>query len=353
MAGIRRAVRASLRQGFEEMDHAAKLSVALDWLAQPWSEDKLAGVLLIAEHLAPALDDADVTALAHPFQQGHIADWNVCDWMCVKAIHRFVTLADIALDRSRAEAVAAWCDAGSLWQRRAAVVSFVNVAARGEANFAGFSDLLLEACAANIQVADRFAHTGPGWALRELSAAEPARVRGFVDAHPELSPEGRRMALARLTSGPYRRRGPESGGAIGDPNRAATVPLDGVWRMTDDLPVMSFEDGSTLHDWLVLNHRSSSGLWVRVFRSRSGVPSATFDDLLEQGLCFGWSESRRIRGDEISYLQRFTPRRRAGTTSERNRKLAQRLLAEGRMTRAGLEALGMDHEVEPGRHTPM
>jgi hypothetical protein len=46
MAGIRRAVRASLRQGFEEMDHAAKLSVALDWLAQPWSEDKLAGVLL-------------------------------------------------------------------------------------------------------------------------------------------------------------------------------------------------------------------------------------------------------------------------------------------------------------------
>jgi hypothetical protein len=60
MAGIRRAVRATLRQGLAELDHAAKLSVALDWLAQPWSEDKLAGVLLIAEHLAPALDDADV-----------------------------------------------------------------------------------------------------------------------------------------------------------------------------------------------------------------------------------------------------------------------------------------------------
>jgi hypothetical protein len=76
--------------------------------------------------------------------------------MCVKAIHRFVTRAGSALDRSR--------------------------------------------------VADRFAHPGPGWALRELSAAEPERVRDFVDAHPELSPEGRRMALARLTSGPYRRR---------------------------------------------------------------------------------------------------------------------------------------------------
>jgi 3-methyladenine DNA glycosylase AlkD len=206
MAGIRRAVRATLRQGLAEMSHAAKLSVALDWLAQPWSEDKLAGVLLIAEHLAPALGDADVSALAIPFEQGHVADWNVCDWMCVKAIHRYVTRADSTPDRGRAMAVAAWRDAGSLWQRRAAVVSFVNVAARGEANFAGFTDLLLEACAANIQFADRFAHTGPGWALRELSTAEPERVRAFVDAHPELTCEGRRMALARLTSGPYRRR---------------------------------------------------------------------------------------------------------------------------------------------------
>ena len=58
--------------------------------------------------------------------------------------------------------------------------------------------LLLDACAANIRFADRFAHTGPGWALRELSVAEPERVREFVDAHPELSREGRRMALARL-----------------------------------------------------------------------------------------------------------------------------------------------------------
>jgi 3-methyladenine DNA glycosylase AlkD len=99
-----------------------------------------------------------------------------------------------------------WRDAASLWQRRAAVVSFVYVAARGEANFAGFTDLLLEACAANIQATDRFAHTGPGWALRELSVAEPERVRDFVDAHPEFSREGRRMALARLKPGAYRRR---------------------------------------------------------------------------------------------------------------------------------------------------
>jgi uncharacterized protein YdeI (YjbR/CyaY-like superfamily) len=84
------------------------------------------------------------------------------------------------------------------------------------------------------------------------------------------------------------------------------------------------------------------GLWVRIFDSRSRVPSITFEDLLEQGLCFGWSESKRMRGDETFYLQRFTPRRRRGTTSDRNRRLVQRLLAEGEMTDSGFEALGID-----------
>jgi len=46
-------------------------------------------------------------------------------------------------------------------------------------------------------------------------------------------------------------------------------------------------------------------------------------------------------GVETSYLQRFTARRGKGTASERNRRLAQRLLVEGKMTSAGLEAQGM------------
>jgi uncharacterized protein YdeI (YjbR/CyaY-like superfamily) len=111
--------------------------------------------------------------------------------------------------------------------------------------------------------------------------------------------------------------------------------------MSDDLPIMSFESGIALREWLARNHRQSPGLWVRIFNSRSEVPSITFEDLLEQGLCFGWSESKRIRGDVTFYLQRFTPRRRPGTTSDRNRRLAQRLLAEGKMTASGLNALGM------------
>ena len=73
----------------------------------------------------------------------------------------------------------------------------------------------------------------------------------------------------------------------------------------DDLPIMSFEDGNTLREWLAVNHRESTGLWVRIFNSRARVPSVTFEEVLEQGLCSGWSESKRMRGDETFYLQRF------------------------------------------------
>jgi uncharacterized protein YdeI (YjbR/CyaY-like superfamily) len=78
---------------------------------------------------------------------------------------------------------------------------------------------------------------------------------------------------------------------------------------------------------------------VRVFKKQSGRASVSFNELLDEGLCFGWSESLRRSGDTISYLQRFGPRRRKGTASLRNRRHAERLVKEGRMTPAGLSAL--------------
>jgi 3-methyladenine DNA glycosylase AlkD len=106
---------------------------------------------------------------------------------------------------SRAGAVAKWSRAPSLWQRRASIVAFVKLAPKAQVLFDGFVPLVLDACAANLVSEDRFAHTGPAWVLRELCAASE-EVATFVEQHPELSPEGRRMATARLRPGPCRRR---------------------------------------------------------------------------------------------------------------------------------------------------
>ena len=206
MAGVRTAVRTVWRE-FDLADRptAELLDLSDRWFAAEDSEDKLAAVLLLAEHVAPRLTLHELDRLARPLSDGHVSDWNVCDWYATKALHAFLTAAPDELEE-RCRALATWGGAQSLWQRRAGLVAFVKLARRGEDVFAGFTALVLETCTASLVSDDRFAHTGPGWVLRELSRAEPGAVRSYVDSHPELSPEARRMATARLRSGPYRRR---------------------------------------------------------------------------------------------------------------------------------------------------
>lgn len=105
---------------------------------------------------------------------------------------------------------------------------------------------------------------------------------------------------------------------------------------------MSFNGRQELRDWLSTHHATSEGIWLRIQKAGSGTPSVTFEHVLDEGLCFGWSESKRLPSDPVSYLQRFTPRRKRGTTSARNKRRATMLVAEGKMTNAGLWALGWD-----------
>jgi len=111
--------------------------------------------------------------------------------------------------------------------------------------------------------------------------------------------------------------------------------------LPDDLPVVEFKSGVDLREWLTLNHSTSAGIWIRVFNKRSGVDSVTFEELLDEGLCFGWSESMRRKYDDVSYLQRFTPRKAKGTTSTRNLERVKILALIGRMTEEGFTVLGV------------
>lgn len=107
----------------------------------------------------------------------------------------------------------------------------------------------------------------------------------------------------------------------------------------DDLETRFFATRADLRAWLEAHHADSPGLWVRLAKAGGGRMSITFTDLLEEGLCFGWSESQRRPGDPGHYLQRFTPRKRQGTVSERNRRLVRELQERGLMTAAGLAVL--------------
>ena len=112
----------------------------------------------------------------------------------------------------------------------------------------------------------------------------------------------------------------------------------------DNLPILEFETADLLRDWLESHHATSKGIWVRIYRKSSQIRSVAFEQLLDEGLCFGWSESSRCKYDDISYLQKFTPRKTTGTQSARNLARVQALLKQGKMKPSGLEALGMDKE---------
>lgn len=119
-----------------------------------------------------------------------------------------------------------------------------------------------------------------------------------------------------------------------------SVVLPNVARVASDLDMMAFTTAEELRSWLERQPTTHPGIWVRLQKVGSDQVSVSFHDLLEAGIAFGWSESNRRAYDATSYVQKFTPRRSPGTSSERNRAIADRLEAEGRMTPAGRRALG-------------
>jgi len=106
-----------------------------------------------------------------------------------------------------------------------------------------------------------------------------------------------------------------------------------------DLPVLPFADQSALEAWLEAEHATAAGLYVKIAKKGSGVPSVNWEQMVEVLLCFGWIDGRANRVDDRFYVQRITPRRPRSVWSQKNVATVERLIAEGRMRPAGLAAV--------------
>jgi uncharacterized protein YdeI (YjbR/CyaY-like superfamily) len=98
----------------------------------------------------------------------------------------------------------------------------------------------------------------------------------------------------------------------------------------------AFETRAQLGAWLATHHATQTELWVRIFKKGSGTPSVTWEDCVIAALAVGWIDGQRKSLDEVSFQQRITPRRAGSTWSAKNRDIAERLIAEGRMAPSGL-----------------
>ena len=101
------------------------------------------------------------------------------------------------------------------------------------------------------------------------------------------------------------------------------------------METLAFKSVHEFRAWLRRNHARSDGILLRVYKKGSGVPTVTYAEALDEALCYGWIDGQKGRGDEQSWLQKFTPRRRGSGWSKRNTDHAQRLIDAGEMMPAG------------------
>jgi uncharacterized protein YdeI (YjbR/CyaY-like superfamily) len=93
--------------------------------------------------------------------------------------------------------------------------------------------------------------------------------------------------------------------------------------------VIFFESPAQLRAWFEANHESAIELWVGQYRKRTGRPSVTWHEVVDQSLCFGWIDSVRYSLGEDGFAQRLTPRRKRSVWSAVNVKRFAELDKEG------------------------
>jgi uncharacterized protein YdeI (YjbR/CyaY-like superfamily) len=118
--------------------------------------------------------------------------------------------------------------------------------------------------------------------------------------------------------------------------------------LTVDKQQLLVADIRAWRTWLEKNHSSWDGVWLVLAKKGTLKPtSLTYLQALEEALCFGWIDGQARSGDEGTFTQSFTPRRKRSPWSKRNTGTAERLVAEGRMHGSGIAE--MDRAKADGR----
>jgi uncharacterized protein YdeI (YjbR/CyaY-like superfamily) len=104
----------------------------------------------------------------------------------------------------------------------------------------------------------------------------------------------------------------------------------------DEAEVMAFRDAAEFEAWLDTHVDLRAGVWLKIAKMGSGVSSLTADEAVDIGLCYGWISGQRRSHDEVSYLQKYVPRRARSRWSQVNVAKVEELLRAGRMRPSGL-----------------
>jgi len=92
-------------------------------------------------------------------------------------------------------------------------------------------------------------------------------------------------------------------------------------------------------DWLQRNHAEQSEVWVVFFKKTAPRSNLSYNDAVEEAICFGWVDGIKRSIDEQRYMHRFSPRKPDSKWSESNKQRVRRMRDAGKMTDAGEQAI--------------
>jgi uncharacterized protein YdeI (YjbR/CyaY-like superfamily) len=102
-----------------------------------------------------------------------------------------------------------------------------------------------------------------------------------------------------------------------------------------------FEPGSLAEwrAWLAEHHGRGHGVWLVTWKAGSGGPRITYEESVEQALCFGWVDSTGNKLDDRRTMLWFAPRKARSGWARTNKVRIERLIAEGQMAPPGLAVI--------------
>lgn len=91
--------------------------------------------------------------------------------------------------------------------------------------------------------------------------------------------------------------------------------------------------------WLVKNYSKEKEIWLIYYNKASGQPRISYNDAVEEALCYGWIDGIVKNMDKDRFVQRFSPRRKTSILSEMNKQRIRMMIKQKRMTPIGLKAV--------------
>lgn len=102
---------------------------------------------------------------------------------------------------------------------------------------------------------------------------------------------------------------------------------------------LTFANREAWRSWLEAHHATAQEAWLLHSKKKATKQFLTYEEAVEEALCFGWIDGLLRSIDDESYVLRYSPRTRRSVWSESNKRRVEKLIEEGRMTAAGYEKI--------------